>query len=110
MKSSSPGPSTSSTIEHVRNPWRAMSELHRVLKPGGLLVMTSVWYFPIHAYPDDYWRFTSSAFRSLFERLETVSVAMCGIPRLPHTVVGVASKGSLPPDVTSAIDRTVQAW
>lgn len=98
------------TIEHVRNPWRAMSELHRVLKPGGLLVMTSVWYFPIHAYPDDYWRFTASAFRSLFERLETVSVAMCGIRRLPHTVVGVASKGPLPPAVAGAIDRTVQFW
>jgi SAM-dependent methyltransferase len=98
------------TIEHVRAPWKAMEELHRVLKPGGIVVMTSVWYFPIHAYPDDYWRFTSSAFRTLFEGFETVSVAMCGIERLPHTVVGVASKGPLPPETAAAIDRCVQEW
>jgi len=98
------------TIEHVRAPWQALAEIHRVLKPGGIVIMTSVWYFPIHAYPDDYWRFTASAFRTLFEDFETVSVAMCGIQRLPHTVVGVASKGPLAPDAAAAIDRAVQAW
>src|SRR4051812_31454139 len=35
------------TIEHVERPWHALQELHRVLKPGGLVVMTSVMFFPI---------------------------------------------------------------
>ena len=98
------------TIEHVRAPWRAMEELRRCLAPGGLLVMTSVWYFPVHAYPDDYFRFTSSGFRSLLDSYDSVVVASCGLERLPHTVVAVGSKGPLPPAQEDAIRREVEAW
>lgn len=99
------------TIEHVRVPWRALAEIRRCLKPGGLVIMTSHWYFPIHAYPDDYWRFTASGFRSLFEDLEPVALAMCGLKRLPHTVLGIASKGPLlDTAATSAIQGIVAAW
>ena len=98
------------TIEHVRNPWQALAEIRRCLKPGGLLVMTSVWYFPIHAYPDDYWRFTGSAFRELWTDYDVISVEMFGLPRLPHTVVGVASQGALDPSVAETLRRAVSDW
>lgn len=98
------------TIEHVRDPWKAMAELHRCMIPGGILVMTSVWYFPIHAYPDDYWRFTSSGFATLLRDFEEIGITMCGLPRLPHTVVGVASKGGVAPATASAIRGTLDEW
>ncbi len=99
------------TIEHVREPWRALAELHRCLKPGGLLIMTSVWYFPIHAYPDDYWRFTASAFLALMgDDFHPIAVDMCGLPRLPHTVFGIASKGPVDPEVERRIQAVVAAW
>jgi SAM-dependent methyltransferase len=99
------------TIEHVREPWRAMAELHRCLRPGGLLILTSVWYFPIHAYPDDYWRFTASAFRSLMgDALHPIAVEMCGLARLPHTVLGIASKGPPDPAVEGSIRDVVASW
>ena len=99
------------TIEHVREPWKALAELHRCLKPGGLLIMTSVWYFPIHAYPDDYWRFTASAFLALMgEGFHPISVDMCGLARLPHTVFGIASKGPIAPEAEASIQRVVAAW
>lgn len=98
------------TIEHVREPWRAMAELHRCLVPGGIIVMTSVLYFPIHAYPDDYWRFTASGFSSLLQMFDIITVEMRGLRKLPHTVLGIASKGPVAPAVRLAICDTVASW
>jgi len=98
------------TIEHVREPWRAMAELHRCLRPGGIIIMTSVMFFPIHAYPDDYWRFTTSGFSSLLQSFDPIAVEMCGINKFPHTVIGIASKGPVDAAVGRAICDTVASW
>jgi SAM-dependent methyltransferase len=98
------------TIEHVREPWRALKELERVLAPGGVVLMTSVWYFPVHAFPDDYFRFTASGFRSLLQPFQSIVVASCGLERLPHTVVGIAFKGPLQEEAESRVRREVEDW
>jgi SAM-dependent methyltransferase len=98
------------TIEHVREPWRALDEIWRCLAPGGTVLMTSVWYFPVHAFPDDYFRFTASGFQSLLQKFDSVIVASCGLERLPHTVVAVASKGELDPPKEAALRREVEFW
>lgn len=98
------------TIEHVRDPFRALSEVRRCLKPGGIAVMSSHWYFPIHAYPDDYWRFTASAFRELFRDYEEISIGMLGLARLPHTVLGIASNGPTDASTRDAVRRIVARW
>ena len=55
------------TLEHVEFPRKAIEEAHRILKSNGILVISSVMYFPIHDYPYNYWRFTPEAFRSLLK-------------------------------------------
>ena len=72
--------------------------------------MSSVWYFPIHAYPDDYWRFSASGFASLLKDFEVVANIMSGHPRFPHTVCAVASKGPLRPDLEQALRSSVAEW
>ena len=72
--------------------------------------MTSVWYFPIHAYPDDYFRFTASGFLTLLQPFDSPIVEMCGLKRLPHTVIGIASKGEMDPALREAIGREMSAW
>lgn len=49
-------------LEHVEgDPFRAVQESFRVLKPGGIAVHTTVFMFPVHGYPFDFWRFTPHA-------------------------------------------------
>lgn len=45
-----------STMEHVQAIWRWVPELVRVLKPGGLLAITTHTCWPFHGYPVDCWR------------------------------------------------------
>jgi SAM-dependent methyltransferase len=82
------------TLEHVEDPRAAMSEMYRVLAPGGILIMTSVFDFPIHSFPNDYWRFTPEGFRSLLKPFPTCFAGSYGLrPESPRTVVGIGLKG-----------------
>lgn len=55
-------------LEHVPRPWDAMREMHRVLKPGGTLMLYVPFLSPYHAmsgYYGDYVRFTDDGLRAL---------------------------------------------
>ena len=52
-------------LEHVRRPWRALDELHRVLKPGGALIISVPHLNRRHELPHDYFRYTQEGLRSL---------------------------------------------
>jgi len=85
------------TLEHVEYPTRALEEIHRILKPDGIAVISSTMFFPIHNYPHDYWRFTPEAFRSVLKPFTHSFVGFAGNRDLPHTVVGIGFKGNCPP-------------
>lgn len=54
-------------LEHAKDWKGAVTSMKRVLKPGGLLVITTRGPgFPYHGYPHDYWRYTSSHFTDIF--------------------------------------------
>lgn len=96
------------TLEHVEYPHRAMEEIHRVIKPGGVAVISSVMKFPIHDFPYDYWRFTPEAFRSILKPFESSFVGIAGEELFPHTVVGIGFKGAS--QLPVAWDEAFRQW
>lgn len=80
------------TFEHVFEIRKAFDEVFRVLRPGGLFVITSPLNFRIHAYPDDYWRMTPSCLRRLLGPYEAKVCGHQGYEKFPHTVMAVSQK------------------
>jgi len=61
-------------LEHVPDPQRVIDEMRRVLRPGGLLLLTTRFLFPIHDAPHDYFRFTKYGLRHLLRRFEILEL------------------------------------
>ena len=61
-------------LEHLPAPQQAIDEMFRVLRPGGTLLLTTRFLFPIHDAPHDYFRFTKYGLRHLLQRFEILEM------------------------------------
>ena len=73
-------------LEHLHTPQQAIDEFHRVLKSGGILILTTRFIYPLHDVPHDYYRFTRyglehllRAFRILELNEETDTLGTLGV-------------------------------
>ena len=64
-----------SILEHVPYPLKAVSEMSRVLKPGGEIWVQLPFLFPYDEAPKDYWRVTPDGLRTWMEDFEEIT---CG--------------------------------
>ena len=55
-------------LEHTKDPRLAVGEMMRVLKKGGILILTTRFVYPLHYTPHDYWRFTKYGLQELFKQ------------------------------------------
>ena len=79
-----------STFEHVRHFWRGFDEIRRVLRPDGAVLVSVPFYFHIHNYPSDYWRFTPEALNVLLEDYPTRILGWHGSRNRPANVWALA--------------------
>jgi len=78
------------TFEHVPRFWRGFEEVRRVLRPDGALLVASPFYFHLHGYPSDYWRFSPQALELLLASYPSRVVGWQGPSRRPAHVWALA--------------------
>lgn len=62
------------TLEHVPNPFRLITEMKRVMKPGGRMAIIVPSAGPRHD-KKDYWRFMDDAFEAIADEVGLKTVA-----------------------------------
>ena len=55
-------------MEHVPDPEKYLSEIHRVLMKDGIAVLTVPFFVPLHEVPHDYYRYTEFGLRHLISK------------------------------------------
>ena len=78
------------TFEHVRRFWLGFDAVRRVLRPDGVFVVSCPFFFRIHDYPSDYWRFTPAALEALLDDYPSKIIGWHGAKRRPAHVWAVA--------------------
>lgn len=112
----------SEVLEHVSRPWVALPRLRAAMRPGAWLVVTTLFAFPEHGFPDDYYRYTRNGLALLlsdagFTNIETAYAGEFGMVlndhgegainrrQVPMHVFAVARQPVGLVDVTSIDDR-----
>lgn len=64
----------SEVLEHLHSPHVGIQNIYNTLKPGGRLILTTPFIFPIHDEPYDYYRYTKYGLKHLLSDFEDIEV------------------------------------
>ncbi|RLJ09911.1 MAG: hypothetical protein DRP15_01925 [Candidatus Aenigmatarchaeota archaeon] len=64
----------SEVLEHLREPQAALDEIYRVMRKNGKLLLTTVFMYPYHNSPWDYFRFTKDGLAYLLRRWSKIKI------------------------------------
>lgn len=69
-----------SVLQHVTDPVRATSELKRILRPGGKLLLSVPFAWPYHGGGEvrDYYRFSEDAIKFFFKDFQRIEIVRMG--------------------------------
>ncbi len=73
-------------LEHVVDPIKALNEIHRLLKQGGVGYLAVPFLYPFHSSPDDYQRWTK---KGLLHYCRDFEIVECGVRSGPFSVLTV---------------------
>jgi hypothetical protein len=59
-----------SVLEHCEQPFKMAENMTLLLKPKARIYISVPFSWQVHAYPNDYWRFTPEGIKKLFPKIE----------------------------------------
>ncbi|ANV85638.1 ubiquinone/menaquinone biosynthesis protein [Picosynechococcus sp. PCC 7003] len=65
-------------LEHIQNPSKAVSEIYRILKPGGRFIGSVPHVSPVHLEPYDFRRYTDLGVKKLLEEAGFINIEVEG--------------------------------
>ena len=83
--------SHNSVLEHIAYPHKVLEETYRILKDGGLMLITTPFHFIEHGYPSDYLRYTPHFYEKVCKDLGFEIIhnnrAQCGCYFTIHNLI-----------------------
>ena len=79
-------------LEHISQPQILMSEVSRLLKQEGVLLLTVPFFYWLHEIPHDYFRFTEFALRMLCESNHLEVVELNAYGGAPEIIIDIIAK------------------
>jgi len=95
-----------SVFEHLAMPWKAIVEINRILKPGGLLYISTHPVWPPHELPWDFWRFSGETFKVLLNAHTGFEIVEC-IEGNPARIVSLSRDPATARVYRSRINQSV---
>lgn len=94
-------------LEHLRDPQSCVDEIHRLLCDGGVVFASTPFFYPVHADPYDFQRFTEDGLRHLFREFKSVEVYRMGGY---FGVLGLICELGIPGEEGSSLSNKFLRW
>jgi len=79
-------------LEHIFNVKKAIDNMYKLVKKGGLIVIYVPVFYPLHDEPNDYWRITINSFNKLLKKFKKVDIRHSGLKKYPFAYYIEATK------------------
>lgn len=98
-------------LEHLPEPQACVDEIHRLLRNGGVVFVSVPFFYPVHADPYDFQRFTEDGLRHLFRDFKSVEVYRMGsYPGTLGLLVELGIAGIVEDSVLKRLTRWAVKW
>ncbi|VVB75969.1 Ubiquinone biosynthesis O-methyltransferase [Candidatus Tiddalikarchaeum anstoanum] len=79
-------------LEHVINTKKAVDNIYKALKKGGVALFVIPFAFPLHDEPGDYYRFTKYGLKEILKKFKDVKIKEYGFRLMPLAYYAEARK------------------
>ncbi len=98
-------------LEHLPDPQACVDEIHRLLRNNGVAFVSVPFFYPVHADPYDFQRFTEDGLRHLFRDYKSVEVYRMGsYPGTLGLLVELGIAGVVGDSVLKRLTRWAMKW